>query len=129
MNHTDAALDCILTACLISDIRGIKFNPTYGAFYNTIIFEEGVLNHHQYLEIENPAIRNLVESWVNEDLIQFDQRFVYYLLGAKGVCVVPSSSFCSNLLGFRVTLLEDDENILIDTFTRIKDGLLEYLNR
>ena len=41
-----------------------------------------------------------------------DKRFVYYLLGAKGICVVPISSFCSELQGFRVTLLEEDEEVL-----------------
>ncbi len=113
---------------LLSEIKGIKFNETYGAFYNTIIFDEGSLNHNQSMKIENPAIRSLVESWVNEELIQFDQRFVYYLLGAKGVCVVPISSFSSDLLGFRVTLLEEDEDTLVETFSRIRSGLVEYLN-
>jgi len=112
---------------LLSPVKGIRFNETFGAFYNTIVFEKGILNQHQKMEIENPAIRALVESWVDEEVIAFDQRFVYYLLGAKGVCVVPISSFCSDLLGFRVTLLENDEKILIETFTRIKEGLEEYL--
>jgi aspartate/methionine/tyrosine aminotransferase len=112
---------------ILSPVRGIKFNETNGAFYNTIIFDEGVLNFHQYLRIDNPDIRTMVESWVNEGSVQFDQRFVYYLLGAKGVCVVPISSFWSSLLGFRVTLLEEDEPRLCETFTRIRDGLTEYL--
>jgi aspartate/methionine/tyrosine aminotransferase len=112
---------------LLAPVKGIKFNETYGAFYNTIIFQDGVLNFHQTMRIDNPAIRELVESWVADDLVQFDQRFVYYLLGAKGVCVVPISSFWSNLLGFRVTLLEEDINKLTETFTRIRDGLVEYL--
>jgi len=112
---------------LLSPVKGIRFNETFGAFYNTIVFEKGILNQHQKMAIENPAIRALVESWVDEEVIAFDQRFVYYLLGAKGVCVVPISSFCSDLLGFRVTLLENDEKILIETFTRIKEGLEEYL--
>ncbi len=112
---------------ILSPIRGIKFNETNGAFYNTIIFEEGVLNFHQSMKIENPEIKRLVESWVSDGPVQFDQRFVYYLLGAKGVCVVPISSFWSDLLGFRVTLLEEDADKLVETFTRIRDGLIEYL--
>jgi len=59
--------------------------------------------------------------------IPLDKRFVYYLLAAKGVCVVPISSFCSELQGFRVTLLEEDEATLVNTFTAIRDGLVEYL--
>jgi len=113
---------------ILSSVRGIKFNETFGAFYNTIIFEEGVLNTHQKLRIENSEIRELVESWVGEKNVDFDKRFVYYLLGAKGVCVVPISSFWSDLQGFRVTLLEENEDILLQTFTKIKEGLEEYLN-
>ncbi len=52
---------------------------------------------------------------------------LYYLLAAKGVCVVPISSFCSELQGFRVTLLEEDEATLIQTFEAIRDGIREYL--
>jgi aspartate/methionine/tyrosine aminotransferase len=113
---------------LLSSVKGIKFNETFGAFYNTIIFENGILNYKQSLKIEDPVIRNLVESWVEEEVVNFDQRFVYYLLGAKGVCVVPISSFCSDLLGFRVTLLENNENLLHQIFYHIRDGLNEYLN-
>ena len=55
-----------------------------------------------------------------------DKRFVYYLLAAKGVCVVPLSSFHSDLKGFRVTLLEEDEDLLLDTFTRIREAVIEF---
>ena len=55
-----------------------------------------------------------------------DQRFVYYLLAAKQVCVVPISAFCSPLLGFRITLLEVDLEDQLEIFTRIKEGIMEY---
>ena len=113
---------------ILSPVKGIKFNETFGAFYNTIIFEEGVLNYRQTLKIQNSAIQKLVNSWVEDQLVSYDQRFVYYLLGAKGVCVVPISSFCSDLMGFRVTLLEGNETLLLQIFNHIKDGLIEYLN-
>lgn len=113
---------------ILATVKGIKFNETFGAFYNTIIFNEGVLNYRQSLKIENLPIRSLVESWVDDEVVSFDQRFVYYLLAAKGVCVVPISSFCSDLLGFRVTLLEENEDLLYQIFHHIKDGLDEYLN-
>jgi alanine-synthesizing transaminase len=113
---------------ILKNVPHIKFNETHGAFYNTIIFEEGTLNKNQTLKIEHDGIRQLVESWVSEDNCPLDKRFVYYLLGAKGVCVVPSSSFCSNLKGFRVTLLEENMEMLVETFTRIRDALLEYFD-
>jgi len=116
---------------LISEILGsvpqLMFNETFGAFYNTIIFKEGTLKPDQKIKIESNEIRKMVEGWVSEQ-IPFDKRFVYYLLGAKGVCVVPISSFCSELQGFRVTLLEEDEATLRKIFSAIRDGIVEYLN-
>lgn len=116
---------------LISDIlhkcEGIYFNATSGAFYNTIVFKEDVLNDKQSLKIDNPDVKKIVEEWVEQPDVLPDKRFVYYLLAAKGICVVPISSFCSDLRGFRVTLLEDDEKLLEETFTGISDSIQEYL--
>lgn len=116
---------------IIADILGqvpeLRFNETYGAFYNTIIFREGVLNDNQFLEIQNPEIKALVEKWVSEPGVANDKRFVYYLLGATGICVVPISSFCSDLKGFRVTLLEENEKELIHIFTTLRDAITRYL--
>lgn len=110
---------------ILGDIDYLYFNPTYGAFYNTIIFKPGVLKGHQTLSIENKKSETLLNEWLTED-IALDKRFVYYLLVAKGVCVVPISSFCSDLLGFRVTLLEENKETLIETFTHIKEAVIEY---
>jgi alanine-synthesizing transaminase len=112
---------------ILGDVPQLTFNETYGAFYNTIIFREGVLKKGQELKISNNEIRSLVEKWTAGD-IPLDKRFVYYLLGAKGICVVPISSFCSELSGFRVTLLEEDESILRETFMAIRDGVVEYVS-
>lgn len=115
-----------IIADLLRSVPELTFNETFGAFYNTIIFRDGVLRSNQQMNIDNPAIRRLVEEWVDQT-IPLDKRFVYYLLGAKGVCVVPISSFCSELQGFRVTLLEENESFLTQTFTAIRDGIVEYL--
>jgi len=112
-------------ANILKQVPALTFNETYGAFYNTIIFKDGYLKKNQKLKIDNPEIKSLIENWINND-IPLDKRFVYYLLGSKGVCVVPISSFCSELAGFRVTLLEENEKILNETFNLIKDAVLEY---
>ncbi|MTI29625.1 pyridoxal phosphate-dependent aminotransferase [Xanthovirga aplysinae] len=116
---------------LITEILGtipqLKFNETKGAFYNAIIFEEGVLKPHQKLQIEEDGVRQLAESWVESKDTSLDKRFVYYLLAAKGICVVPISSFCSELQGFRITLLEENEDLLSHIFTNLKEAILEYL--
>jgi alanine-synthesizing transaminase len=117
---------------LISNILGsvpaLRFNETFGAFYNTIIFKPGLLKPHQRLKIDNREVEKLVEGWISQEDVALDKRFVYFLLAAKGVCVVPISSFCSDLLGFRVTLLEEDEELLVSTFTKIKEAVEEFVN-
>ncbi|MCL1957664.1 MAG: aminotransferase class I/II-fold pyridoxal phosphate-dependent enzyme, partial [Fibromonadales bacterium] len=110
---------------ILSEVPELTFNPTYGAFYNSIIFKDGVLNDKQFLPIENPKIKAKVEEWCNG--VSLDYRFVYYLLGATGICVVPISSFCSELMGFRITLLEEDEDELNRIFTSLRDAIKEYV--
>ncbi|MCL4170012.1 UNVERIFIED_CONTAM: hypothetical protein GTU68_027649, partial [Idotea baltica] len=97
-----------LISSFLEDVPYLYFNSTQGAFYNTIIFKPGTLTHQQSLKIENTGAEALLNGWLQESNMKADKRFVYYLLAAKGVCVVPISSFCSDLLGFRVTLLEED---------------------
>lgn len=116
-----------IISTLLGTVPQLTFNETFGAFYNTIIFREGSLKAHQRMHIEKKHVRDLVERWTREDM-PLDKRFVYYLLGAKGVCVVPISSFCSELQGFRVTLLEEDEELLIATFSAIKAGIEEFVS-
>ncbi len=110
----------------LKEIPELTFNPTYGAFYNTIVFKKGTLKENQCLELPNKKVTELVENWVEN--VSLDTRFVYYLLGATGICVVPISSFCSDLLGFRVTLLEEDEELLKKTFTTLRDSIRKYLD-
>jgi aspartate/methionine/tyrosine aminotransferase len=112
---------------LFTGIEGIQFNLTNGAFYNTLIFREGLLNASQTLSIDDNRVTSLLDSWLSPDMA-LDQRFVYYLLAAKQVCVVPISAFASNLLGFRMTLLEADPETRIETYSRIKEVLVEYLD-
>ncbi|UZR92984.1 pyridoxal phosphate-dependent aminotransferase [Chondrinema litorale] len=112
---------------ILKSVPGLTFNETFGAFYNTIIFNDGVLHNKQTLKIDHPEVKKMVEDeWITDDMPN-DKRFIYYLLAAKGICAVPISSFASNLQGFRVTLLEEDEELLQNTFTMLKDAVEEYL--
>src|SRR6186713_1004413 len=70
-----------IIADILHTVPQLTFNETYGAFYNTIIFKEGVLKPGQSIRIDNPVIRSLVEEWTSQTL-PFDKRFAYYLLGA-----------------------------------------------
>ena len=85
------------------------------------MFNKGVLKKGQRLKFDDPTIESLADEWI-EDVAELDRVFVYQLLAVKGVCVVPLSSFHSELKGFRVTLLEEDEELLIQTFEQIRDS-------
>jgi alanine-synthesizing transaminase len=56
-----------------------------------------------------------------------DKRFVYWLLGSTGICTVPLSGFCSDLPGFRVTLLENDDEKRRMTFEMLAQAIQTYL--
>lgn len=112
-------------AKILGDIPYIRFNETFGAFYNTIVFKKGALQAGQTLATDDPQIEALLQNWITDDL-PMDKRFAYYLLATTGVCVVPLSSFHSNLLGFRVTLLEEDPQLLEQIFDKIKEGIVAY---
>jgi len=116
---SNIAYDCL------KDVEGVLINRTNGAFYMSVVFEDGMLSDKQTLPIENAEVKNHVESLVNQPGVSLDKRFVYYLLGATGVCVVPLSSFATDLQGFRSTLLETNE----EKFTRIFKIIAESINR
>ena len=114
-------------ACeLLGEIPGTKINCPSGAFYLTVMFEDGALNNRQTLKIDNPKVRKLVEGLVAGG--PEDQRFVYYLLGSTGVCVVPLTGFCCKRDGYRVTLLECDDENRRWTFKTLATAMREYLN-
>ena len=113
---------------ILKDVPGIKVNRSNGAFYMSIVFEEDKLTETQTLPIKNPEIRQLVEELVSQPGIALDKRFVYYLLGSTGICVVPISSFCTPERGFRATLLERNEKEFTRVFHTLAENITAYLN-
>ena len=113
---------------ILKQVPGIKVNRTNGAFYMSVVFEADRLTDQQTLPIKNPEVRALVEELVAQPGIAPDKRFVYYLLGSTGICVVPISSFCTPEQGFRITLLEKNEKEFIRIFNTIAESITAYLN-
>ncbi|OPL15586.1 MAG: aminotransferase [delta proteobacterium MLS_D] len=111
---------------ILKDVPYIVVNRTNGAFYMTVVFNEAVLNGRQKLPIDEPAVRDYVES-IMSDKIEHDKRFVYYLLAATGVCLVPLTSFFTALPGFRLTLLEKDVGKFEETVQVIADNIVKYI--
>jgi aspartate/methionine/tyrosine aminotransferase len=112
---------------ILKEVPGVKVNRTNGAFYMSVAFKEGALNHKQTLPIDLPEVRELVEGLVNQPEVSLDKRFVYYLLASTGICVVPLSSFFTPEMGFRITLLERDEETFTQIFETIAANIKEYL--
>jgi len=119
--YSNIAYDCL------KDVDGLIVNRTNGAFYMSVAFEDGRLNDRQTLSIDNPEVRKYVEGLVNKPDVATDKRFVYYLLGATGICVVPLSSFATPMQGFRTTLLERDEDKFRMIFANMANAIQQYL--
>lgn len=112
-------------AQIFSDCKGVTVNPPEGAFYVSVVFDKGLGDGNQ-IEIKNSAIR----QYINELLpigSPLDKRFVYQLLGASGICVVPLSSFVTDLIGFRCTLLERDDDQFEYIYKTIASAVSEFL--
>ena len=117
-----------ITFDFLSQEPSLQVNRTNGAFYMAVAFKEGLLNNRQTLPIANAEVKELVEGLVNQPGVSLDKRFVYHILAATGICVVPLSSFSTPLQGFRVTLLEKDENECCRIYRTLTGKIGEYLN-
>lgn len=102
----------------------IIVNKPSGAFYYTVLFKPDVLNDSQTLPIENPQVRELIESKVQG--VAPDKRFVYYLMGATGIVVVPLTGFSCSHPGFRATLLEHDDQKRATILSTLRASIESY---
>ena len=112
----------------LKKVPGIIVNRPEGAFYMGVVFEDGILNHQQSLPIKSREIRELVENLISAPGVAADKRFVYYLLASTGICVVPLTSFSTELNGFRMTLLEPDEQIFRENIETLANAAENYIN-
>lgn len=110
---------------ILDKVDGTIVVKPQGAFYMTVLFEDDVLNNRQSLPIASPQVEEFIKNSVLG--VPVDKRFVYYLLGATGVCVVPLSGFCCDKKGFRVTLLETDDEKRKWTWHTIAENIQKYL--
>ncbi len=110
---------------VFTDCEHIVFNKPGGAFYYTIMFKDGLLDDSQSLRIENPKIREATERLTEG--VEPDKRFVYYLMGATGIVVVPLTGFQCEHHGFRATLLESDDRKRAWILKSLRDAIDEYV--
>jgi aspartate/methionine/tyrosine aminotransferase len=115
-----------LAHSIFSSVPGLSVHKAYGAFYMTVLFEEGVLRKGQFLKPANGSAGEIIQPLLAPS--GFDKCFVYHLLASRGICLVPlSSGFNSDLQGFRITLLESDSGRFKDTMNAIAEAVKEYL--
>lgn len=112
-------------AAAMEGCEHVIMNKPGGAFYFTVMFKEGVLNDRQFLEIDDPEIARTVDRMV--DGVQPDKRFVYHLMGALGIVVVPLTGFQCPHHGFRATLLEADEEKRAWIFSSLRNAIDQYV--
>ncbi len=110
---------------VFANTDGVNVIKPQGAFYMSILFNDDVLNSNQSLPIENAEVRGYIEGLTQD--VEVDKRFVYYLLGATGICVVPLTGFCCQRKGFRVTLLETNDEKRKNTWDTIAQAIKTYL--
>ena len=106
-------------------IDGVKVSRPSGAFYFSVLFEDGVLNDSQTLPIANPEAARFVAEKVKG--VALDKRFVYHMMASVGVCATPLSGFHSTLLGFRLTTLRPEKEKRAEVLERIKKAIIDYI--
>ena len=112
---------------ILSEIPELLVQKPQGAFYMIAMFKEGVLKEGQSLRIINDTVAQLVGELCAQQLT-LDKRFVYQLLGATGLCVVPlTSGFNSTYYGFRFTVLDPDVASFRKNITTLKEAIQQYL--
>lgn len=110
---------------IFSEVEYIQVVRPKGAFYMTILFKDGILNDRQALQINGEGAKTYIDNKVKG--VEVDKRFVYYLLAATGICVVPLTGFCCERKGFRITLLECDDDKRRRTFKTIAESIKKYI--
>ena len=111
---------------IFKECPSVLVNAPDGAFYVSVVFKEKITNQMR-LKIQNPEVRAYIHSLLTENQ-EADFSFVYQLLGAKNICVVPLSSFVTDLQGFRCTILEGDDERFMQVYRSVVDAIQEFLS-
>lgn len=95
-----------------------------GAFYLAVTFRPEFIERGLGARpAANPAAQKLLDEALAEIPAEaFDKRFCHQLMASTGICTVPlATGFNSSTPGFRMTLLEEDDNAFTRTLQAIAD--------
>ncbi len=101
-------------------------NEPRGAFYLSAVFSDE-LSDRMSLKIEDRRVEEFLNQRYSQGM-QPDRKFVYDLIGAAQICIVPLAGFMSDLRGFRTTLLERDDATFTRVFKTIASAVDEFVN-
>ncbi len=109
----------------LNKVPGVRVNLPRGAFYLTVLLDPEKVEGFNHLPMTKE-----VEEFLAEPMAKAapDKKLVYNLLGATGICTVPLSGFCSDLPGFRVTLLENDDEKRVQIWETLAEALTAMLD-
>ena len=114
-------------ACeFFSHIPYVRVNKPKGVFYLVAELLNCPLNT---LESVNKKVRlnlDTLESTSHHSIQNNDFQFSYELMGSEGVCVVPLTGFGSTVNGFRMTLLQENDEVFTETLEKIGRGIQNY---
>ena len=112
----------------LNTLPNVRVNMPGGVFY--LVVELLELPRAQ-LNAKTKTIRLFLDELLNknEDVVNADFQFCYELMGAEGVCVVPLSGFGSDLNGFRMTLLQEGDEVFSETLNALCRGIEAYYQK
>lgn len=112
-------------ASIFNNSKYFRVVEPKGAFYLSVTFTEDYLTKMPHINIDNLDAKKILEAeLLKEANPSPDKVFCLELLASKGICTVPlSSGFNSHVQGFRMTLLEEDDDKFTTTLQTIVDAL------
>ncbi len=105
-----------------ANIPQVRVNKPKGVFYLVV---ELLDCPKAKLESVNKKVRLYLDDLVDDSTVN-DFQFAYELMGSEGVCVVPLTGFGSEVNGFRMTLLQEDDAVFTQTLSKIGNAIAAY---
>jgi len=106
-----------------NNLPQVRVNKPKGVFYFVV---ELLDLPYAKLNAINKSVRLFLDDLLKQHHVTEDFQFSYELMGSKGVCVVPLTGFGSNINGFRMTLLQENDAIFTQTLAKIGEAINEY---
>ncbi len=107
------------------DIQGLELKTPKGAFYATPYFDKEQVDDKFFVPME-ARYHQVIQPYGKG--ASEDKKFVLQCMAGPGICVVPLSSFHTQVQGFRMTLLERDDREFDRICAELRRTLLSYLN-